>query len=333
MTESKFRPLLQIEDLSVSFRTENGIVTPVRGVSLALQAGETLAVVGESGSGKSVTSLAVMGLLPRASGFISAGQIRFRTRQDEVLDLGALELDRLRQLRGTEMAMIFQEPMTSLNPVLTIGEQIAESVRLHLQLDRQATRKRVRDMLDMVEIPDAGRRMDDYPHQMSGGMRQRVMIALAMSCNPALLIADEPTTALDVTIQAQILALIDRLRRETGMAVLFITHNLGVVSEIADRVAVMYGGQVVESGLTAPLFRAPRHPYTKALLSCLPSRAIMRDGRRVIQAISGQPGDFGPACAFAPRCPMAQTQCQLAPPVLETDSLGDIRCLRWREWE
>lgn len=332
MTDQQNQPLLQIDRLSVSFRTETGVVTPVRGVSLALQAGETLAVVGESGSGKSVTSLAVMGLLPRPSGFISAGQIRFRTRQNEMLDLGALEQDRLRQLRGTEMAMIFQEPMTSLNPVLTIGEQIAESVRLHLQLNGQATRKRVRDMLDLVEIPDAGRRMDDYPHQMSGGMRQRVMIALAMSCNPALLIADEPTTALDVTIQAQILALIDRLRRETGMAVLFITHNLGVVSEIADRVAVMYGGQVVESGLTAPLFRAPRHPYTKALLSCLPARALVRDGRRVIQAIAGQPGDFGPACAFAPRCPMAQEPCQRDAPALETDGMGDIRCLRWREW-
>jgi peptide/nickel transport system ATP-binding protein len=331
MTGQSHQPLLQIDRLSVSFRTESGIVTPVRGVSLELQAGETLAVVGETGSGKSVTSLAVMGLLPRASGFISAGQIRFRTRQNQTLDLGALEQDRLRQLRGTEMAMIFQEPMTSLNPVLTIGEQIAESVRLHLRLDGQATRKRVKDMLDLVEIPDAGRRMDDYPHQMSGGMRQRVMIALAMSCNPALLIADEPTTALDVTIQAQILALIDRLRRETGMAVLFITHNLGVVSEIADRVAVMYGGQVVESGLTAPLFRAPRHPYTKALLSCLPARAVERDGRRVIQAIAGQPGDFGPACAFAPRCPMAQAQCQSTPPVLEADGAGDIRCLRWRD--
>jgi len=332
MTDQQQTPLLQIDGLSVSFRTETGTVTPVSGVSLNVQAGETLALVGESGSGKSVTSLAVMGLLPRPSGFIAAGQLRYRTRQNEMLDLAALDQDRLRQLRGTEMAMIFQEPMTSLNPVLTIGEQIAESVRLHLGLDGSATRKRVRDMLDLVEIPDAGRRMDDYPHQMSGGMRQRVMIALAMSCNPALLIADEPTTALDVTIQAQILALIDRLRRETGMAVLFITHNLGVVSEIADRVAVMYGGQVVESGETAPLFRAPRHPYTKALLSCLPARAMMRDGRRVIQAIAGQPGDFGPACAFAPRCPMAQAQCGLTLPALESDGQGDIRCLRWREW-
>lgn len=324
--------LLQIDQLSVSFRTETGMVTPVRSVSLTLAAGETLAVVGESGSGKSVTSLAVMGLLPRPAGLISAGQILFRPRQGGQVDLARLTQDQMRALRGTELAMIFQEPMTSLNPVLTIGEQIAEAVRLHLNLDGSGTRKRVRDMLDLVEIPDAGRRMDDYPHQMSGGMRQRVMIALAMSCNPSLLIADEPTTALDVTIQAQILALIDRLRRETGMAVLFITHNLGVVSEIADRVAVMYAGQVVESGTTAPLFRHPRHPYTKALLSCLPARAIRRDGRRIIQAIAGQPGDFGPACAFAPRCPVAMPDCGQRVPQLEQDTTGDIRCLRWRDW-
>jgi peptide/nickel transport system ATP-binding protein len=329
--EPNTNALLQIESLSVSFRSETGIATPVRGVSLSVKPGETLAIVGESGSGKSVASLAVMGLLPKPSGFISGGSIRYRTRQGEMLDLGTMPLDAMRRLRGTELAMIFQEPMTSLNPVLTVGEQIAEAVRLHLNLDRGQTRKRVRDMLDLVEIPDAGRRMDDYPHQMSGGMRQRVMIALAMSCNPALLIADEPTTALDVTIQAQILALIDRLRRETGMAVLFITHNLGVVSEIADRVAVMYAGQVVESGITAPLFRAPRHPYTDALLSCLPARAVRRDGRRIIQAIAGQPGDFGPACAFAPRCPMVRPACHETAPELEQDEAGDIRCLRWRE--
>ena len=228
--------------------------------------------------------------------------------------------------------MIFQEPMTSLNPVLTIGEQIAESVRLHLGLTGRALHAHVRAQLDLVEIPDAGRRMDDYPHQMSGGMRQRVMIALAMACRPSLLIADEPTTALDVTIQAQILLLIDKLRRETGMAVLFITHNLGVVAEIADRVTVMYAGQVVETAQTAPLFRKAHHPYTRALLSCLPARAKAdATGVRRLNPIAGQPGVFGPACAFAPRCHDAQNACQTTKPALEHWGEGSVRCLRWRE--
>jgi peptide/nickel transport system ATP-binding protein len=325
-------PLLSVQNLSVSFRTEDEIVTPVRDVSLDLNIGETLALVGESGSGKSVTSLAIMGLLPRISGFISAGQINFKTKDNRDLDLARMSFDKLRHLRGREIAMIFQEPMTSLNPVLTIGEQIAEAVRLHLGLSGRALWSHVKSCLDRVEIPDAGRRMDEYPHHMSGGMRQRVMIALAMACHPKLLIADEPTTALDVTIQAQILSLIDKLRRETGMAVLFITHNLGVVAEIADRVSVMYAGQVVETAKTKTLFHHPHHPYTKALFSCLPSRANLdRDGLRRLNPIPGQPGQFGQFCAFEPRCLHAQPLCINQAPHIETNEDRSVRCLRWRE--
>jgi peptide/nickel transport system ATP-binding protein len=232
--------------------------------------------------------------------------------------------------------MIFQEPMTSLNPVLSVGEQIAESVRLHLRLGRTAAMKRAEEMLDLVEIPDARRRVHDYPHQMSGGMRQRVMIALAMACNPALLIADEPTTALDVTIQAQILALLARLRAETGMGILFITHNLGVVAEIADRVTVMYAGQVVETAATAPLFERPRHPYTAALLNCLPARALTgADGRRTVLSIPGaiDASAFAPArCSFAPRCARSADICRSQMPELEAAGAdAAVRCLRWRE--
>ncbi len=324
--------LLSIEDLEVRFRTEEGEVTPVRGVTLSVRPGETMALVGESGSGKSVTSLATMGLLPRPAGRVSGGRILFRRRSGDTVDLAQLPPAAMRSLRGAEIAMIFQEPMTSLNPVLSIGEQIAESVRLHRGLGHGAALKRAEEMLDLVEIPDARRRVHEYPHQMSGGMRQRVMIALAMSCNPSLLIADEPTTALDVTIQAQILALIDRLRREVGMGVLFITHNLGVVAEIADRVTVMYAGQVVESSAVRPLFRAPRHPYTRALLDCLPARAKRgADGRRIVQSIPGSLGRVGEGCAFAPRCVHALEPCRTGALALDTEGEASVRCARWRE--
>jgi peptide/nickel transport system ATP-binding protein len=325
-------PLLDIKDLEVRFRTEEGEVTPVRGVTLSVNLGETVALVGESGSGKSVTSLAAMGLLPRPAGRVSQGQILFRRRTGETLDLVTLPSSEMRKLRGSEIAMIFQEPMTSLNPVLSIGEQIAESVRLHMRLGHTAALKRAEEMLDLVEIPDARRRIHEYPHQMSGGMRQRVMIALAMSCSPSLLIADEPTTALDVTIQAQILALVDRLRREIRMGVLFITHNLGVVAEIADRVTVMYAGQVVESSPVKALFQAPRHPYTGALLNCLPARAKRgADGRRVVQSIPGSVGHVGDGCAFASRCAHAVQMCRTGTISLEAESERSVRCLRWRE--
>ncbi|MGO4667797.1 ABC transporter ATP-binding protein [Bosea sp. 2RAB26] len=325
-------PLLAIEDLAVSFRTEEGEVTPVRGVSLRISENETVAVVGESGSGKSVTSFATMGLLPRPSGRVSQGRILFRRRSGDTIDLATAPRATMQALRGAEIAMIFQEPMTSLNPVLTVGEQIAEAVRLHLGYDRRKAWAHAVEMLGLVEIPDAARRASDYPHHMSGGMRQRVMIALALSCRPALLIADEPTTALDVTIQAQVLTLLDRLRRELGMGVLFITHNLGVVAEIADRVTVMYAGEVVESAPVRDLFNAPRHPYTRALLECMPSRAIQdSSGRRVVRSIPGQVSRVERGCAFAPRCADATPACSIEAPMLENDAGRQTRCLRWRE--
>jgi peptide/nickel transport system ATP-binding protein len=325
-------PLLSINNLAVSFRTEEGEVTPVRGVSLELHSNETLAVVGESGSGKSVTSLATMGLLPQPAGRVSAGSINYRTRSGEVIDLAKAPRKTIEKLRGAEIAMIFQEPMTSLNPVRTVGEQIAEAVRQHLGYDRKKAWNHAVDMLSLVEIPDAARRASDYPHHMSGGMRQRVMIALAIACKPALLIADEPTTALDVTIQAQVLALLDRLRAEIGMGVLFITHNLGVVAEIADRVTVMYSGEVVESSPVRDVFYSPRHPYTRALLECMPSRAVRDEsGRRIVRSIPGQVSRVEQGCAFAPRCAFALPACTTTTPILETEDNRQMRCLRWKE--
>jgi peptide/nickel transport system ATP-binding protein len=328
--------LLDIEALEVRFQTEQGEVAPVKGVSLQVRAGETMALVGESGSGKSVTSLAIMGLLPRPAGRIAQGRILYRRASGEVTDLAKLPPAALRRLRGNEIAMVFQEPMTSLNPVLTIGEQIAEQVRQHTGLGHAAAFRRAEDMLGLVEIPDARRRATDYPHQMSGGMRQRVMIALAMSCNPRLLIADEPTTALDVTIQAQILALIDRLRQQHGMGVLFITHNLGVVAEVAAQVTVMYAGEVVESGDVKTLFRNPRHPYTRALMACLPARARREaNGRRVVNSIFGSvasAANVPDGCKFSPRCTDAMDACRTTLPAFETIAAGQsVRCLRWRE--
>src|SRR5205814_9062060 len=242
--ENTATPLLQVKRLQTHFFTDAGLVKAVEDVSFTLNAGETLAVVGESGSGKSVTSLSIMGLIPNPPGRIVGGEILFRTREGAVVDLAKLPIKALRKLRGRDVAMIFQEPMTSLDPVFTVGDQIAEAAALHLGMNRAAAMKRALEMLELVEIPAAKQRLDEYPHQLSGGMRQRVMIALALACNPSLLIADEPTTALDVTIQAQILALLDKLRRDIGMGVLFITHNLSVVAEIADRVLVMYSGRV-----------------------------------------------------------------------------------------
>ena len=329
-------PLLQVRHLHTQFSTEAGLVRAVEDVSFTLDAGETLAVVGESGSGKSVTSLSIMGLIADPPGHVAAGEILFRTRAGPVVDLARLPARALRKLRGRDLAMIFQEPMTSLNPVFSVGDQIAEAAVLHLGMTRAAARRRALEMLELVEIPAARQRLDEYPHQLSGGMRQRVMIAIALACNPLLLIADEPTTALDVTIQAQILALLDKLRRENGMAVLFVTHNLGVVAEIADRVVVMYAGRVVEENDVHALFHTPRHPYTRGLLACLPRRAL--DGaapgpRRRLAAIAGQvasPLDPLPGCAFAPRCGLALPECSAAmPPLADIAAGGRSRCLRW----
>ena len=328
-------PLLEVRRLCTHFDTEVGVVKAVEDVSFTLDAGETLAVVGESGSGKSVTSLSITGLVA-APGRIVGGEILFRTREGAVVDLARLPAKALRRLRGSDIAMIFQDPMTSLNPVLTIGHQIAEAVEIHAGMQRGAAMKRAQEMLELVEIPAAARRLAEYPHQLSGGMRQRVMIAMALACDPALLIADEPTTALDVTIQAQILDLLDKLRRDIGLAVLFVTHNLGVVAEIADRVVVMYCGRVVEEGDVRRLFRAPRHPYTRGLLACLPRR-VLDDERapatRRLRAIPGQVAsalDAPPGCAFAPRCTLAIAECDAAMPALAEVAEGQrSRCLRW----
>jgi glutathione transport system ATP-binding protein len=270
-------PTLVVERLSVEFRTTERTVTAVRDVSFTLGRGETIAIVGESGSGKSVTALAIMRLVEHGGGRITSGRLEFSRPDGASLDLAQADPATMRRIRGAEIAMIFQEPMTSLNPVYTVGEQIAEAIRLHQRKDPSAARREALRMLEQVRIPEARQVMSRYPHQLSGGMRQRVMIAMALSCQPRLLIADEPTTALDVTIQAQILALIRLLQDEMHMAVMFITHDMGVVAEIADRVVVMYRGKKVEEGDAEPVFHAPRHPYTRALLSAVPTLGAMRD--------------------------------------------------------
>jgi peptide/nickel transport system ATP-binding protein len=333
-------PRLDVRGLSTSFATDAGRIQSVADVSFHIAPGETLALVGESGSGKSVTSLTLMGLHARTSQARVDGEAWFVRRDGQRVNLLALPEDDLRRLRGNEMAMIFQEPMTSLNPVMTIGEQIAESARLHLKMDRSAAIAHALRMLELVEIPAAARRLREYPHQLSGGMRQRVMIALAVACNPTLLIADEPTTALDVTIQAQILALMGRLLKETRMSLLFITHNLAVVAQYADTVAVMYAGRVVETAPVRTLFAQPKHPYTRGLLACLPGVARRRAvdnggnlGRRPrLIAIPGQvssPFDPPPGCAFAPRCTEHQPGCDTQmPPLTKHGDRISLRCIR-----
>jgi len=326
-------PRLVVQGLSTSFPTEDGLVRSVAEVSFSIAPGKTTALVGESGSGKSVTSLTLMRLLPKTANAQVSGNAEFGTRDGRRVDLLQLPDEAIRQLRGNELAMIFQEPMTSLNPVFTVGEQIAESVRLHKKLDRSAALVHAKRMLDLVEIPAAAQRLHEYPHQLSGGMRQRVMIALAMACDPTLLIADEPTTALDVTIQAQILVLMRRLQAETGMSILFITHNLGVVAHHADDVAVMYAGRVVERAAVRPLFATPQHPYTQGLLACLPGKAhaagLPRPKR--LFAIRGQvssPLAPPPGCAFEPRCDQAVAACtQAMPPLITIADARQARCV------
>jgi peptide/nickel transport system ATP-binding protein len=325
---------LEVRHLSTAFDTDEGPIRAVADVSFTIRAGKTTAIVGESGSGKSVTSLTLMRLLPRTASTQVSGQALFVNRAGETLDLLTLPEPRMRAIRGNEVAMIFQEPMTSLNPVFSVGEQIAESLRLHKRLDRAAALAQALRMLELVEIPAAAQRLHEYPHQLSGGMRQRVMIALAMACDPTLLIADEPTTALDVTIQAQILALMRRLQTETGMSILFITHNLGVVAHHADDVAVMYAGRIVEAAPVRPLFATPEHPYTQGLLACLPSRAHVagRVRPKHLFAIRGQvssPLAPPPGCAFEPRCDHAEARCAEAMPALVNSAEGrQARCIR-----
>jgi peptide/nickel transport system ATP-binding protein len=326
--------LLQVDALRTVFDTPEGEVAAVADVSFVLRSGETLALVGESGSGKSVTSLSVMRLFPSPPGRIAAGRMLFRARDGRVHDLARVRERQMRSLRGAEIGMIFQEPMTSLNPLVTIGEQVAEGIRRHAKAGRADAAGRAIALLRRVGIPAAERRARDYPHRLSGGMRQRAMIAVALACSPSLLIADEPTTALDVTIQGQILDLIRDLQRELGIGVLFITHDLGVVAEIADRVAVMYAGRIVESGPVRGLFARPLHPYTQALLRSLPCiEPGAPEGDLV--AIRGQvpsPLSLPPGCTFAPRCLRVRPQCVASVPPLEAASGGaSVACLRWRE--
>ncbi|SDM22390.1 ABC transporter ATP-binding protein [Sediminibacillus halophilus] len=313
--------LLQVDNLVTQFRTAEGKLSAVRGISFSVEKGETLCIVGESGCGKSITSLSIMGLLP-SNGEIAEGSITF---EGEVLTKKKEE--ELRQLRGNKMSMIFQEPMTALNPVFTVGYQLREPLVLHQHMTkRQATDKAV-DLLEQVGIPDPKKRLKQFPHELSGGMRQRVMIAIALACNPSLLIADEPTTALDVTIQAQILDLIADLKRKMDMGVVFVTHDMGVVAEIADRVMVMYAGEVVEIGEVKEIFNNPQHPYTKGLLASVPN---VDDEHHTLESIPGSLPNLNETiegCRFHPRCPLATDRCKREdPPIFDVMETHQSKC-------
>jgi oligopeptide/dipeptide ABC transporter ATP-binding protein len=314
-------PLLQIDDLRASFFTSEGEVRAVDGVTFDIEDGRTVGLVGESGCGKSVTALSIVQLLPKGTGRIVGGAIRFGRK-----DLAKLPEQEMRRIRGNEISMIFQEPMTSLNPVMTVGDQIAETVRVHQGASRGEARERAIEMLRLVKIAEAQKRVRNYPHQFSGGQRQRVMIAMALACTPKLLIADEPTTALDVTIQAQILELIAELQQRFGMAVLLITHDLGVVAERADEVAVMYAGKIVESAKPEVIFSRPKHPYTLGLLNSMPSSGT----KRRLEAISGvvpSPLHWPTGCRFRDRCARADARCAEAqPPLVELEPRHRVAC-------
>jgi peptide/nickel transport system ATP-binding protein/oligopeptide transport system ATP-binding protein len=326
--------ILEVKNLTTSFFTAEGQVKAVDDVSFGLSPGKTLGIVGESGCGKSVTSLSIMRLIPEPPGRITGGQILYKGR-----DLLKLDMAAMRKIRGNDISMIFQEPMTSLNPVFTIGNQVIEAIRLHNDLSRSAARDKAIEMLKLVGIPSPDKRIDDYPHQLSGGMRQRVMIAMALSCNPSVLIADEPTTALDVTIQAQILELLRDLQQKVGMALILITHDLGVVAEVADDVLVMYAGRVAEQGTVREIFARPKHPYTKGLLNSIPTLSKDPTGKIKKKRLETIPGivpsllALPQGCRFQDRCPFVIDACRGDEPSLRT--IGDdpqlphaIRCIR-----
>ncbi|WP_118133422.1 ABC transporter ATP-binding protein [Oceanicella sp. SM1341] len=318
-------PVLEVENLSTVFATQDGAVHAVNGVSFDLRPGELLGVVGESGSGKSVTMMSLLKLLPMPPARIASGSVKLGGR--DILTVSDAEL---REVRGGKVGFVFQDPMTSLNPVFTVGYQLMEPLREHMGLSKAEARRRAAELLGLVGIPSPEKRLEDYPHQFSGGMRQRVMIAIALACDPQVLIADEPTTALDVTIQAQILDLVKELRERLGMAIVWVTHDLGVVAGIADRVMVMYGGQVVEQAGVHALFEDPRHPYTRALLETLPDMDGGRSAR--LRSIPGQPPvlrDVPTACPFAPRCAHAFEQCHRANPPLEPVGEGHLVSCWW----
>jgi peptide/nickel transport system ATP-binding protein len=322
--------LLEVRDLTTSFKVDGGEFTAVDGVSFSVQAGRTLGIVGESGCGKSVTSLSIMGLLPKGQGRIAGGSIKF-----DGVDLVQLSAPAMRALRGNRMAMIFQEPMTSLNPAFTIGDQLIEAIRCHRDLSHAAAHEHAIEMLRKVRIPSPEQRMDAYPHKLSGGMRQRVMIAMALACEPQLLIADEPTTALDVTIQAQVLDLMRSLRADTGAAIMLITHDLGVIAELADEVVVMYAGRVMERASVARLFAEPQHPYTIGLLGSIPKLHLKQSRLAAIEGQVPTPMTVMAGCPFAPRCPFAEARCEAAaPPLTELASAHFAAC--WKAplpWE
>ncbi|MCC6716533.1 MAG: ABC transporter ATP-binding protein [Acetobacteraceae bacterium] len=309
--------LLEVRNLRTHFDTDRGLFRAVDGISFDVPKGRTVGLVGESGCGKSVTSLSIMGLVPSPPGRIAADALRFGGR-----DLLEMPADERRRLRGGAMSMIFQEPMTSLNPVRTIGHQIIEAVRVHTDLSAAAARDRAIEVLDLVRIPSPASRVDEYPHRLSGGMRQRVMIAMALACDPALLIADEPTTALDVTIQAQILDLLADLQQRLGMAILIITHDLGVIAEIAADVIVMYAGKIVETAPVRDLFLDPQHPYTIGLLGSIPRLGEYRERLATIEGSVPSPANQPAGCRFSPRCPFADTRCRDQEPPLRTLGTG-----------
>ncbi|GGZ07276.1 ABC transporter ATP-binding protein [Streptomyces olivaceoviridis] len=319
--------LLDARDLHVEFHTRDGIAHAVNGVGYAVDAGQTLAVLGESGSGKSVTAQAVMGILDTPPGRITQGRILFRGR-----DLLTLKGEERRRIRGTEMAMIFQDALSALNPVMTVGDQLGEMFVVHRGMSRKDARARAVELMERVRIPAAAQRVRDYPHQFSGGMRQRIMIAMALALEPALIIADEPTTALDVTVQAQVMDLLADLQREYRMGLILITHDLGVVADVADRIAVMYAGRIVETAPVHDLYKAPAHPYTRGLLDSIPR--LDHKGRQ-LYAIKGLPPNLThipPGCSFHPRCPMARDVCRTdEPPLYEVSETRGSACHFWRE--
>ncbi|WP_103107777.1 ABC transporter ATP-binding protein [Brevibacillus reuszeri] len=318
----KGSPILEVKQLQTHIKTAGGVVKAVNGVDLTVHAGETVGIVGESGCGKSVTSLSVMGLLPKPMAYVESGHILFDGR-----DITELPEKEMRKLRGNEISMIFQEPMTSLNPVFTIGQQLSEPLRQHTSLNKKQIRTKIIEMLRSVGIPRAEQIIDEYPHQLSGGMRQRAMITLAMLCEPKLLIADEPTTALDVTIQAQILQLMRGIKHEKRMSILLITHDLGVVAEMCDRVVVMYAGQVVENADVQTIFNSPKHPYTRGLLASMPNSNERKGELKSIPGSVPRPDELPQGCTFAPRCTEAVEKCwQERPPLL---SLTHQSCRCW----
>ncbi len=328
------RPVLDVRDLKTFFPTDAGTVRAVNGVSFVVREGETLAIVGESGSGKSVTGLTIMRLLGRTGAEIAGGEIWLTRGDGGRVDLARLPEAAMERLRGSEIAMIFQDPMSSLNPVFPVGDQIAEPLRLHRGLSRRAARAAAIELLELVGISDPAQRVDTFPHQLSGGMRQRIMIAIALACEPRLLIADEPTTALDVTVQAQIIALLRELQTRRRMAMIFVTHDLHLVGDVADRVAVMYASQVVEEGPVADVLSRPAHPYTRALLCCIPRQQQGQPRRRMTPIAGTMPSALAKphGCRFHPRCADAEDRCAAALPALEPIAPErTARCVRWRE--